>query len=67
MLMPSATIVTYISEIARFAMKMDSSDFMLFDTQSAVKIRMFPKVPTKPARRRMTMRETATPGDSERN
>lgn len=67
MLMPSATSVTYMSDIAKFAMKMDSSDFMSFITQSANKIRIFPHVPTRPAKRRITMTEIATPGVSVKN
>lgn len=67
MLMPSAISVTYMSDIAKFAMKMDSSDFMFFITQSANKIRIFPHVPTRPAKRRITMTEIATPGDSVKN
>lgn len=48
-------------------MKMDSNDFMFFITQSANKIRIFPHVPIRPAKRRITIREIATPGDSVKN
>lgn len=60
--MGSATKVTNISEIARFAMKMYSKDLILIILQTEIKISKLPEVPKTVPRANTVIRKHPTPG-----
>ena len=58
----SARSVTYISDNARFAIKMYSRDLMLMIRHTDTRINAFPKVPKIAPRTRKIRRKNPTPG-----
>lgn len=60
----SAIVVTYISDIARFAMKIHSNLCNFSVVKIVIKIRTFPNVPNKAANASVIKIGIATPGAS---